>query len=157
MRPANPAFSSGPCAKRPGYGLPALRNAALGRSHRSALGKSKLSECILKTKEILGVPEDYRVGILPASDTGAFEAVMWSMLGPRPVDCFYWESFGSGWYVCCSVRVSSCSVVHSSALRLRRAHRSPRLYSAGVSLSFPLLSLSIPGTAMRSISCASLQ
>ena len=98
LRPANPAFSSGPCAKRPGYGLPALRHAALGRSHRSVIGKSKLEECIVRTKDLLGVPEDYRVGILPASDTGAFEACMWSMLGPRPVDCFYWESFGAGWF-----------------------------------------------------------
>ena len=97
VKPANPNFSSGPCAKRPGYQLAELPTNALGRSHRSKLGKQRLSETIDKTKRILGVPEGYRLGIVPASDTGAFEMAMWCMLGARPVDIFAWESFGSGW------------------------------------------------------------
>ena len=96
-KPANPNFSSGPCSKRPGYSLVSLSTATLGRSHRSAIGKARLAESIDKTRDILGVPSDYRVGIVPASDTGAFEMAMWSMLGCRAVDMFYWESFGSGW------------------------------------------------------------
>jgi phosphoserine aminotransferase len=95
--PNNPCFSSGPCAKRPGWSLGALKNAALGRSHRSKLGKSKLAEVIEKSKAILGIPADYRLGIVPASDTGAIEMALWSMLGARGVDVFAWESFGSGW------------------------------------------------------------
>lgn len=97
VKPLNPNFSSGPCSKRPGYSLANLPTNILGRSHRSKLGKSRLNLSVVKTKEILGLPEDYRVGIVPASDTGAFEMAMWSMLGPRPVDVFYWESFGKGW------------------------------------------------------------
>ena len=96
-RPANPRFSSGPCAKRPGWTLEALSNAALGRSHRSSVGKSKLKEAIDKTRAILGVPDNYRVGIVPASDTGAVEMAMWSLLGARPVTMVAWESFGAGW------------------------------------------------------------
>ena len=96
-KPANPNFSSGPCSKRPGYHLANLSTATLGRSHRSAIGKARLAEAIDKTREILAVPSDYRIGIVPASDTGAFEMAMWSMLGCRAVDMFYWESFGSGW------------------------------------------------------------
>ncbi|MBC6428407.1 MAG: phosphoserine transaminase [Cellvibrionales bacterium] len=96
-KPANPNFSSGPCAKRPGYDLGRLPTASLGRSHRSALGKARLAAAIAQTRELLEIPADYRVGIVPASDTGAFEMAMWGMLGCRPVDIFHWESFGSGW------------------------------------------------------------
>lgn len=97
IKPSNPNFSSGPCSKRPGYQLSNLDTASLGRSHRSSLGKAVLAESIDKTKAILGIPDDYRVGIVAGSDTGAMEMVMWSMLGARPVDVFHWESFGSGW------------------------------------------------------------
>jgi len=96
-KPANPNFSSGPCSKRPGYSLANLNTDTLGRSHRSKLGAARLKEAIDKTKELLEIPADYRVGIVPASDTGAFEMAMWSMLGCRGVDMFHWESFGSGW------------------------------------------------------------
>jgi len=96
-RPANPNFSSGPCAKRPGWSLSALEDACLGRSHRSGPGKAKLAEAIDRTRAILGVPEDYRIGIVPASDTGAVEMALWSLLGARGVDVLAWESFGSGW------------------------------------------------------------
>lgn len=97
IKPRNPEFSSGPCKKRPGYALSNLRSDVLGRSHRSKLGKSRLKKAIEDTKHLLGVPDDYLVGIVPASDTGAFEMAMWNMLGPRPVDACYWESFGKGW------------------------------------------------------------
>ena len=96
-RPANPRFSSGPCAKIPGYSLDMLAGAPLGRSHRAAVGKAKLKEAIDLTREILGVPSDYRIGIVPASDTGAVEMAMWSLLGARPVEMLAWESFGEGW------------------------------------------------------------
>jgi phosphoserine aminotransferase len=96
-RPANPRFSSGPCAKRPGWTLEGLQDAALGRSHRSSIGKAKLKLAIDKTRAILGVPDDYRIGIVPASDTGAVEMAMWSLLGARPVTMVAWESFGAGW------------------------------------------------------------
>ena len=96
-RPANPNFSSGPCAKRPGWSADALKNAVLGRSHRSKLGKARLQKVIEQTKAVLGIPAGYRVGIVPASDTGAVEMALWSLLGPRPVDILAWESFGSGW------------------------------------------------------------
>ncbi len=96
-RPLNAHFSSGPCAKRPGYSLKNLESAVLGRSHRSGVGKARLKLAIDKTKEILGIPQDYLVGIMPASDTGAFEAAMWSLLGARGVDVLAWESFGKGW------------------------------------------------------------
>ena len=96
-RPANPRFSSGPCAKPPTFSVDALAGAALGRSHRAAVGKAKLKAAIETTREILGVPEDYRIGIVPASDTGAVEMAMWSLLGERPVEMLAWESFGAGW------------------------------------------------------------
>src|SRR5712672_1907997 len=97
VRPAIPHFSSGPCAKRPGWSLQALTDAALARSHRAKLGKGKLKRAIDLTREILEVPTDYRVGIVPASDTGAVEMALWSMLGARPVTMLAWESFGEGW------------------------------------------------------------
>ncbi|MBN1224910.1 MAG: phosphoserine transaminase, partial [Candidatus Aminicenantes bacterium] len=97
VKPNNPCFSSGPCAKHPGFSLDELKDTPLGRSHRSSLGKAKLAEAIEKTKKILSLPEDYLVGIVPASDTGAFEMAMWSLLGPRGVDVLVWESFSKGW------------------------------------------------------------
>src|SRR5712672_2515976 len=97
VRPSVPHFSSGPCAKRPGWSLQALTDAVLGRSHRSKIGKAKLKRAIDLTRELLGVPADYRIGIVPASDTGAVEMVLWSLLGPRPVTMLAWESFGEGW------------------------------------------------------------
>ena len=96
-RPANPRFSSGPCTKVPGFSLSMLEDAPLGRSHRAAVGKSKLAQAITLTREILGIPADYRIGIVPASDTGAVEMALWSMLGARPVEMLAWESFGEGW------------------------------------------------------------
>ncbi|KQT54330.1 phosphoserine aminotransferase [Aureimonas sp. Leaf454] len=97
LRPADPRFSSGPCAKRPGWSLEALSDAPLGRSHRAKAGKAKLQKAIDDTREILGVPADYRIAIVPASDTGAVEMAMWSLLGARGVDLLAWESFGAGW------------------------------------------------------------
>jgi len=97
VRPRVPLFSSGPCAKRPGWSPAALSDAVLGRSHRSKLGKGRLAEVIDRTRAILGVPADFRIGIVPASDTGAVEMALWSLLGPRPVDMVAWESFGKEW------------------------------------------------------------
>jgi len=97
VRPSNPHFSSGPCAKRPGWSLQVLTDAVLGRSHRSKIGKAKLKRAIDLTREILEVPADYRIGIVPASDTGAVEIALWSLLGARPVTMLAWESFGEGW------------------------------------------------------------
>ncbi|HCL63651.1 MAG TPA: phosphoserine transaminase [Rhizobium sp.] len=97
LRPANSHFSSGPCSKRPGWSLDALSDAPLGRSHRAKVGKAKLKQAIDLTREILGVPADYRIGIVPASDTGAVEMALWSLLGERGVDMLAWESFGAGW------------------------------------------------------------
>ncbi len=96
-KPLRPNFSSGPCAKRPGYDVNKLNTETLGRSHRSALGKKALRDAIEQTKAILKIPADYKVGIVPASDTGAMEMAMWSLLGERDVEVFAWESFGSGW------------------------------------------------------------
>lgn len=96
-RPANPNFSSGPCSKRPGWSLDQLSDAPLGRSHRAKPGKAKLAEAIDLTRKVLRVPDDYRIGIVPASDTGAVEMAMWSLLGARGVDMLAWESFGAGW------------------------------------------------------------
>jgi len=97
VRPGNPCFSSGPCAKRPGWSLEGLADAALGRSHRAKVGKSKLKDVIERSRALLGIPDDYLVGIVPASDTGAVEMALWSLLGPRGVDMLAWESFGKGW------------------------------------------------------------
>ncbi len=97
VRPQRPHFSSGPCAKHPGWTPQALSGAVVGRSHRSKPGKAKLKAAIEETRALLGVPDDYRIGIVPASDTGAMEMAMWSMLGARGVDFFAWESFGAGW------------------------------------------------------------
>ena len=96
-RPANPRFSSGPCAKPPTFTLDSLSDAALGRSHRAAIGKNKLKDAIERTRAVLGVPADYLIGIVPASDTGAVEMAMWNLLGARPVEMLAWESFGAGW------------------------------------------------------------
>ena len=97
VRPVTPHFSSGPCAKRPGWSLQALTDSALGRSHRAKVGKAKLKRAIDLTREVLQVPADYRIGIVPASDTGAVEMALWSLLGARPVTTVAWESFGEGW------------------------------------------------------------
>ena len=98
VKPNNPNFSSGPCAKRPGYDINKLDISALGRSHRSNVGKDALQKVITDTAELLQLPSDYKVGIVPASDTGAMEMILWSLLGARPVDVCYWESFGQGWF-----------------------------------------------------------
>lgn len=98
-RPANPHFSSGPCAKRPGWSVEVLKGAVIGRSHRSAAGRDRLKEVIDRSRALLGLPADWRLGIVPASDTGAFEMAMWSLLGARGVDIFAWESFGKEWLI----------------------------------------------------------
>jgi phosphoserine aminotransferase len=112
-RPAAPQFSSGPCAKRPGWTLAALADAPLGRSHRAKIGKAKLKLAIDLTREILGVPADYRIAIVPASDTGAVEMAMWTMLGARGVDMVAWESFGEGWVTDAvkQLKLKDCRVV----------------------------------------------
>src|SRR4051812_34188958 len=97
LRPGNANFSSGPCAKRPGFTLDALSGAMLGRSHRASRPKARLAEVIERSRVILGMPADWRLGIVPASDTGAVEMALWSLLGPRGVDVLAWESFGEGW------------------------------------------------------------
>jgi phosphoserine aminotransferase len=97
IRPASPNFSSGPCAKRPGWSLDQLKGAALGRSHRSKAGKAKLTEVLDRSRRLLGLAADYRIGIVPASDTGAVEMALWSLLGSRPVELLAWESFGQDW------------------------------------------------------------
>ena len=96
-RPANPCFGSGPTAKRPGWSLTALEHALVGRSHRSPAAKARLTEVLARSRALLGLPDDYRIGIVPGSDTGAFEMAMWSLLGERGVDVLAWESFGQGW------------------------------------------------------------
>ena len=123
VRPASPHFSSGPCAKRPGWSLQALTDAVLGRSHRSKIGKAKLKRAIELTREILEVPADYRIGIVPASDTGAVEMALWSLLGARPVTMLAWESFGEGWVtdVAKQLKLKDARILKA---RLRRAPRS---------------------------------
>jgi len=113
-RPANPRFSSGPCAKPPVFTLESLSDAPLGRSHRAAIGKSKLKEAIETTREILGIPADYRIAIVPASDTGAMEMAMWSLLGERPVEMLAWESFGSGWVTDVVKQLKLDATVHTA-------------------------------------------
>ena len=97
VRPLVPHFSFGPCAKRPGWSLTALTDAVLGRSHRSKIGKAKLKRAITLTRDVLEVPADYKIGVVPASDTGAVEMALWSLLGARAVTMLAWESFGEGW------------------------------------------------------------
>src|SRR6202047_2022515 len=97
MRPARPDFSSGPCAKRPGWTPEVLSDAAVGRSHRSKTARKKIVEAVDRTRALVGVPADYRIGIVPASDTGAVEMALWSLLGARPVTALSWESFGETW------------------------------------------------------------
>src|SRR5262249_48709614 len=96
-KPQNPSFSSGPCAKHPGWSLDSLKDAALGRSHRAKIGKNKLAAVIERSMGMLGMPQDWRLGIVPASDTGAVEMALWSLLGARGTDVLAWESFSSGW------------------------------------------------------------
>ncbi|WP_299047886.1 phosphoserine transaminase [uncultured Tateyamaria sp.] len=113
-RPANPRFSSGPCAKPPTHTLAALADAPLGRSHRAAVGKAKLKQAIEDTREILGVPADYKIGIVPASDTGAYEMAMWSLLGERHADMVAWESFGAGWVTDVAKQLKIEHTVHTA-------------------------------------------
>jgi len=115
-RPGVPHFSSGPCAKRPGWTPEALAGALVGRSHRSKPGKAKLAEVIDRTRAVLGIPPEYRIGIVPASDTGAVELALWSLLGPRPVELLAWESFGEGWVA---------DAVKQLRLPEARVHRAP--------------------------------
>ena len=114
-RPHNPRFSSGPCTKPPTWSVTALIDAPLGRSHRAAIGKDKLKSAIETTREILGIPADYKVGIVPASDTGAVEMAMWSLLGERPVDMLSWESFGAGWVTDVTKQLKLENVTHHHA------------------------------------------
>lgn len=115
IRPSNPRFSSGPCAKPPNWNLDSLRDADLGRSHRSKGAKNKLKEAIELTRAILELPEDYLVGIVPASDTGAIELAMWSVLGQRPITMLSWESFGSSWVTDVTKHLKLSDVTHLHA------------------------------------------
>jgi phosphoserine aminotransferase len=115
VRPARPFFSSGPCAKRPGWTPEALKGALVGRSHRSKPGKAKLKDAIERTRKILGIPADYRIGIVPASDTGAVEMAMWSLLGPKEIDIFAWESFGEDWVTDTVKQLKLRADVHKAA------------------------------------------
>lgn len=112
VKPQNPNFSSGPCAKRPGWSLDALQGALVGRSHRAKPAKARIQEVIERSKAVLGIPADYLCGVVPASDTGAIEMALWSMLGARGVDMFAWETFGSGWVtdVQKQLKLSDCRV-----------------------------------------------
>jgi phosphoserine aminotransferase len=124
IKPANPCFSSGPCAKRPGWQLSSLEGAVLGRSHRASAGKNKLAEVIELSKEILQMPADWRLGIVPASDTGAIEMAMWSLLGARGVDVLAWESFGSTWASDCKkqLKLSNLNILQSEYGKLPDLH-----------------------------------
>ncbi len=113
-RPDNPRFSSGPCAKPPTFSLDRLADAPLGRSHRASVGKAKLKAALETTRELLGIPDSYRVGIVPASDTGAFEMAMWTMLGERPVEMVAWESFGAGWVTDAVKQLKLDATVHEA-------------------------------------------
>ena len=113
-RPANPRFSSGPCAKPPAFTLDKLADAPLGRSHRATVGKAKLKSAIETTREILGIPSDYKIGIVPASDTGAYEMAMWNLLGERPVEMLAWESFGAGWVTDAVKQLKLDATVHNA-------------------------------------------
>lgn len=115
QKPQNPCFSSGPCAKRPGWSLDALKDASLGRSHRAKVGKNKLEEVIERSKKVLGMPADYVLGIVPASDTGAIEMAMWSLLGARGVEVLAWESFGSTWGADCKKQLKLKDLTVSEA------------------------------------------
>ena len=123
-RPANPNFSSGPCAKRPGFTVNALSGAFLGRSHRAAKPKARLAEISTRSRAILGMPDDWRLGIVPASDTGAVELALWSLLGPRPVDIVAFESFGEGWAndILRQLRLSDARVLSAPYGRLPDLH-----------------------------------
>ena len=122
VKPQNPNFSSGPCAKRPGYDVSKLQLDTLGRSHRSAIGKKALGLACSETARILGLPEGYRVAVVPGSDTGAIEMAMWSLLGARGVDVLEWESFSAGW-VTDIVKQLKLPNVNVRQSRLRRHHR----------------------------------
>lgn len=115
LKPSNPNFSSGPCNKHPEYDVAKLDLSLLGRSHRSKEGKAALQACCERTAQLLGLPEGYRVGVVPASDTGAFEMAMWNLLGPRPVDVFGWESFGHGWEtdIISQLKLEQANVYHA--------------------------------------------
>jgi len=117
VAPADPRFGSGPCKKRPGYSIgEALKDSALGRSHRSKLGKDKLKLAIEESKRILKLPEGYELGIVPGSDTGAFEMAMWSVLGAKPIDAFHWESFGKGWVsdILAQLKLQDSATIHEA-------------------------------------------
>jgi phosphoserine aminotransferase len=143
-RPANPNFSSGPCAKRPNWSLDALKDAPLGRSHRAKIGKTKLKLAIDLTREVLQVPADYRIGIVPASDTGAVEMALWSLLGARGVDMLAWESFGEGWVT---------DVVKQLKLKDNARLKAPYGELPDLAKSISTMTWSSPGTA-RPRACA---
>src|ERR1039458_4351442 len=124
LTPKNPCFSSGPCAKRPGWTLDALKDAAVGRSHRAKIGKNKLAEVIERSKKLLGIPAGYLLGIVPASDTGAVEMALWSLLGERGVDVFSWESFGGGWAADCKKQLKLKDLCRSEERRVGKECRS---------------------------------
>jgi phosphoserine aminotransferase len=123
--PRNPCFSSGPCAKRPGWSFDALQDAALGRSHRAKIGKNKLADVIERSKKVLGIPDAYKLGIVPASDTGAVEMALWSLLGERGVDILTWEAFSGGWATDCKtqLRLKDLRIFHADYGKLPDLHQ----------------------------------